>query len=99
VLTTTGPSKHTIYTWIGAQLTATQPTDLFKQVPGCKPLDSYYHPLRVVNKHIMGIRKQLAKALTSTAHILESDKSKEYITAKVNVYRTKLAILVMPKDN
>jgi hypothetical protein len=47
----------------------------------------------------MGIRKQLAKALTSTAHILESDKSKEYITAKVNVYRTKLAILVMPKDN
>jgi hypothetical protein len=46
----------------------------------------------------MGIRKGLANALISTASMLESDKSKEYISTKLNEYRIRAAALMMPND-
>ena len=46
----------------------------------------------------MGIRKTLANALNSTAAILESDTSKEYISAKLSEYRIRAAAIMMPKD-
>jgi hypothetical protein len=49
-------------------------------------------------QHIMGIRKGLANALISTAAMLESDKSKEYISTKLNEYRIRAAALMMPND-
>jgi hypothetical protein len=49
-------------------------------------------------QHIMGIRKGLANALISTAAMLESDKSKEYVSTKLNEYRIRAAALMMPND-
>ena len=46
----------------------------------------------------MGIRKRLANALISTAAMLESDKSKEYVSTKLNEYRIRAAALLMPND-
>jgi hypothetical protein len=46
----------------------------------------------------MGIRKGLANALISTAAMLESDKSKEYVSTKLNEYRIRAAALLLPND-
>ena len=46
----------------------------------------------------MGIRKGLANVLISTAAMLESDKSKEYVSTKLNEYRIRAAALLMPND-
>ncbi len=54
VLATIGLPALMTSTWIGAQLTATQPTDPSKRVPGCKPLDSYCHnPVASTQHNIM----------------------------------------------
>jgi hypothetical protein len=46
----------------------------------------------------MGIRKRLANVLNSTATLLESDTSKEYISTKLKQYRVRAAAFILPND-
>ena len=72
-------------------------TDPSKRVTRCKPWSSSYHPLRVVNKLTM-IRKSLARMLQAAAIRLETDTTKETLTATISATRVKLAALILPDD-
>ena len=71
-------------------------TDPLKRVDRCKPCPSYYHPLRVVNSIIMGIRKAIAVQLFNAAKALEKDQTKEQAGMLIKGMRISLANAIMP---